>query len=220
MPSKPSRAARAFERRMFLKAVALGMSVPAAARLARVATAAPTAAPKRFFLFYTPHGTAPEHYAPKLTNPVDPTKQAVYTDFALDQTNVSILGPLQPYKQYVNVYQGFQYPERVGTTHEGIVNCLSGVLASDGGGVTDTTMPRTTIDQLIGKAPAGPRQPSPGHDRQVEPQGRRPHDHAGARDGRPRPTRRPRSSVLRAAIVAFARLPPLTTLVRARGQLP
>jgi Protein of unknown function (DUF1552) len=152
MPSKPSRAARAFERRMFLKAVALGMSVPAAARLARVATAAPTAAPKRFFLFYTPHGTAPEHYAPKVTNPVDPTKQAVYTDFALDQTNVSILGPLQPYKQYVNVYQGFQYPERVGTTHEGIVNCLSGVLAADGGGVTDTTTPRTTIDQLIGKA--------------------------------------------------------------------
>ncbi len=30
-------------------------------------------------------------------------------DFALDQTNESILGPLEAYKQYVNVYQGFQY---------------------------------------------------------------------------------------------------------------
>ena len=52
--------------------------------------------------------------------------QANYTDFALDQTNVSILGPLQPYKSYVNVYQGFQYPGAA-DTHTGIVNCLSGV---------------------------------------------------------------------------------------------
>ena len=47
------------------------------------------------------------------------------TDFALDKTNVSILGPLEPYKQYVNVYQGFQYVGD-GVTHAGIVNCLSG----------------------------------------------------------------------------------------------
>ena len=71
--------------------------------------------------------------------------QATYTDFALDQTNVSILGPLQPYKQYVNVYQGFQYPGAA-ATHTGIVNCLSGSTA------TDTTTPRTTVEQVIGKA--------------------------------------------------------------------
>ena len=105
----PSRAALAVNRRMFLKAVALGMSVPAAMRLARMATAATTAPPKRFFVMYIPHGTAPEHFNPKVTN-LDPKAQANYTDFALDQTNVSILGPLQPYKSYVNVYQGFQYP--------------------------------------------------------------------------------------------------------------
>ena len=40
----PSRAALAVNRRMFLKAVALGMSVPAAMRLARMATAATAAA--------------------------------------------------------------------------------------------------------------------------------------------------------------------------------
>src|SRR6185369_9140579 len=104
-----SRAAQAVNRRMFLKAMALGMSVPAAMRLARMATAATGTPAKRFFLMYIPHGTAPEHFVPKITN-WNPTATANYTDFALDQTNVSILGPLQPYKQYVNVYQGFQYP--------------------------------------------------------------------------------------------------------------
>ena len=61
-----SRAALAVNRRMFLKAVALGLSVPAALRLARMATARTTPRPKRFFLMYIPHGTAPEHYNPKI----------------------------------------------------------------------------------------------------------------------------------------------------------
>src|SRR5262249_20202422 len=141
---EPSRAAKAVNRRMFMKALALGMSVPAAARLARMATAASGTPPKRFFLMYIPHGTAPEHYAPKIANQ-DPTVQANYTDFALDQTNVSILGPLQPYKSYVNVYQGMQYPGKA-DTHTGIVNCLSGSQA------TDTSTPRTTVEQVIAKA--------------------------------------------------------------------
>ena len=140
----PSRAALAVNRRMFLKAVALGMTVPAAMRLARMATAATTAPPKRFFLMYIPHGTAPEHFNPKVTN-LNPLAQANYTDFALDQTNVSILGPLQPYKSYVNVYQGFQYPGAA-DTHSGIVNCLSGVTDA----MTSTS--RTTVEHVIAKA--------------------------------------------------------------------
>ena len=141
---EPSRAETAVNRRMFMKALALGMSVPAAARLAKMATAATTAAPKRFFVLYIPHGTAPEHFLPKVTN-FNPTAMANYTDFALDQTNVSILGPLQPYKSYVNVYQGFQYPGAA-ETHTGIVNCLSGSQA------TDQTSARTTVEQVIAKA--------------------------------------------------------------------
>jgi hypothetical protein len=133
-----ARAQRGIERRMFMKAVALGLSLPAAARLARVATAAQMPAPKRFFVFYTPHGTAPEHYAPKVMG-------SDLTNFALDQTNVSILGPLQPYKSYVNVYQGFQYLGDAGT-HDGIVNCLSGISAND------TTTPRTSVEHVIAKA--------------------------------------------------------------------
>jgi hypothetical protein len=129
---------------MFLKAVALGMSVPAAMRLARMATAQTTRPPKRFFLMYIAHGTAPEHFNPKIAG-ADPLAQANYTNFALDQTNVSILAPLQPYKQYVNVYQGFQYPGAA-DTHTGIVNCLSGSMA------TDTTTARTTVEHVIAKA--------------------------------------------------------------------
>ena len=140
-----SRAARQIERRMFLKAMALGLSVPAAMRLARMATAATTGPQKRFFVMFVPHGTAPEHYAPKINGVDDQTMKGTFTDFALDQTNVSILGPLQPYKSYVNVYQGFQYPGAA-ATHTGIVNCLSGIQA------VDTTTARTTVETVIGKA--------------------------------------------------------------------
>jgi Protein of unknown function (DUF1552) len=140
MPKNPrlTRAIRTIERRMFLKAIAAGLAVPAAFRLAKVATAAGGAAPKRFFLLYMPHGVAPEHYDPRIVG-------GDLTNFSLNQTNVSILGPLEPYKQYVNVYQGLQYPGAA-ATHSGIVNCLSGSMA------TDTTTPRTTVEQAIARA--------------------------------------------------------------------
>jgi hypothetical protein len=139
MPINPwlARAGERIERRMFLKAAAAGLSVAAAGRIARVATAAPSAAPRRFLLMYMPHGVAPEHYNPRVAAG-DPTS------FDLDKTNVSILGPLQAYRSYVNVYQGFQYIG-LGATHEGIVNCLSGATPAD------TTTPRTTVEQVIAK---------------------------------------------------------------------
>src|SRR4029077_16290875 len=117
---------------------ALGLSVPLAAKLARIATAATTPAPKRFFLLYMPHGIPPEHYNPQVS-------ASSNTDFALDKTNVSILGPLEPYKQYVNVYEGLQYIGKADTP-EGIVNCLSGYQQAD------TTTSRTTIEHVIGKS--------------------------------------------------------------------
>src|ERR1700748_2459638 len=133
------RATKILERRMFLKALALGLTVPVAARLARTATAAPSAAPKRFFLMYMPHGITPEHYNPKVSD-------SDRTSFALDQTNVSILSPLEPYKSYVNVYQGFKYPG--GQTHNGLVNCLSGYMSSDMN-TPDTTGARTSLEHVI-----------------------------------------------------------------------
>src|SRR5882724_1539543 len=139
MPKNPRlfRAVRTIQRRVFLKAIAAGLAAPVALRLARSSTANAANPPKRFFLFYMPHGVAPEHYDPRIMG-------GDLTNFRLDDTNVSILGPLEPYKSYVNVYQGFQYPG-IAATHEGIVNCLSGSMA------TDTTTPRTTVDQVIAK---------------------------------------------------------------------
>ncbi|HEX3776901.1 MAG TPA: DUF1552 domain-containing protein [Polyangiaceae bacterium] len=135
------RATKILERRIFLKALALGLTLPAALRLARTATAAPTAAPKRFFLLYMPHGVAPEHYNPKVSD-------TDRTMFALDQTNVSILGPLQKYNSYVNVYQGFKY--LAGSTHSSLLSCLSGL---DGGpSFTDETTPRTSVEHVIANA--------------------------------------------------------------------
>lgn len=131
------RAKRGVERRLFLKAIALGLSAPIAMKMARFATAQSEGAPKRFFLFYMPHGIAPEHYNPRVA-------EGDWKNFALDQTNESILAPLEPYKQYVNVYEGFKFPDLSGT-HEGIINCLSGV------NTLDSTTPRTTIEHVIAK---------------------------------------------------------------------
>ena len=129
------RATGRLERRMFLKALALGLTLPAAVRLARTATAATSPAPKRFFLFYMPHGIPPEHYNPQVSD-------GDRTSFALDKSNVSILGPLQKYNSSVNVYQGFKYPG--GQTHTGIVSCLSGL-----DGAPDSTRARTSLEHVI-----------------------------------------------------------------------
>lgn len=133
-----ARATRGVERRVFLKAIALGLSLPVAAKLAKLATAQNTGPLKRFMVLFLPHGVAPEHYDP-LVNASNPT------DFALDQTNESILGPLEAYKQYVNVYQGFQYVGE-GDTHAGVVNFLSGHHGAD------TTTARSSVEHVIGNA--------------------------------------------------------------------
>ncbi len=88
-------------------------------------------------VFFMPHGTPPEHY-----NPVWNT--ATPTEFSLTQSGVSILGPLEPYKQYVNVLQGFSYPGA--STHQGILTVLSNF--GDGRAVDDVT-PRTTFEHVI-----------------------------------------------------------------------
>lgn len=139
MPQNPRllRASKGIERRLFLKALAVGLSVPAALRLASTATAQTTPAAKRFFVFFMPHGIPPEHFNPRILG-------GDKANFVLDQTNMSILSPFEPYKQYVNVYEGFQYIGKA-ETHSGIVNCLSGSTSSD------TTTPRTTVEHVIGK---------------------------------------------------------------------
>jgi hypothetical protein len=133
-----ARFTKGVQRRVFLKALGAGLAVPAALRIARMATAQATPAPKRFFVFFMPHGVPPEHFDPRFM-------ASDRTNFALDQTNQSILASLQPYRQYVNIYQGFKYPGAA-DTHTGSVNVLSGIEAKD------ATAPRTTLEHVVAKA--------------------------------------------------------------------
>jgi Protein of unknown function (DUF1552) len=125
------------QRRIFLRAAALGLAVPAALHLSRLAVAAPMAAPKRLLIFHMPHGVPNIHYNPKVVG-------GDLTQFALDQSFKSILGPLEPYKQYVNVYQGFKYPP-LGGPHVDAVNFLTNSQS------IDETVPRLSIDHAIGQ---------------------------------------------------------------------
>ncbi len=135
-----SNASLRVRRRVFMSALGLGLTASAAGRLARVALAQTTAAPKRFLLFYMPHGAPPEHFRPQVMEN-DPTS------FALDMSGVSILGPLQPQlKQYTTVIQGLKYPKGA-MTHEALVVALSGLSA--GNGLPDDSAPRTTLEHQI-----------------------------------------------------------------------
>jgi hypothetical protein len=116
------------------------MALPAALRVANSAVAQSAPRPKRFMLFFMPHGVPPEHFFPQLVG-------GSATDFSLAASGVSILGPLEPYKQHVNVLEGFQYPGAM--THEGIVGFLSNTTTFSGGTTVDETTPRTTVEHVI-----------------------------------------------------------------------
>ena len=133
-------AASKLKRRVFLKALALGATAPVAARLASEALAQTGERPKRFMLYYIPHGMPPEHFN-TVVQGGDPGS------FSLSQSGVSILGPLEErFKSVVNVLQGFKYP--AAATHEGILSFLSN-METFKDGATDQTTPRTTIEHFI-----------------------------------------------------------------------
>src|SRR6478609_11163841 len=132
-----ARASRGIQRRMFLRAAALGLAAPAAFNLSRLAVAAPAGPPKRMLIFHMPHGVPNIHYNPKVMG-------GDLTQFALDQSFESILRPLEPYKQYVNVYQGFKYPN-AGGPHFDAVNFLTNSNDIEG------NAPRLSIDYAIGQ---------------------------------------------------------------------
>ncbi len=130
------RAQKNVQRRVFLKAMGLGLSLPVAVQLGRYATAQGTGPLKRMLVVFLPHGIPGEHYSPR----VDASG-----DFTLNDSNLSILGPLEPYKKLVNVYEGLYYPGEA-QTHSGVVNFLSGIEE------VDVTTPRTTVEHVIGNA--------------------------------------------------------------------
>ncbi len=103
--TRVARASRGIQRRVFLRAAALGLAAPAAFNLSRLAVAAPAAAPKRLLIFHMPHGVPNIHYNPKVTG-------GDLTQFALDQSFKSILGPLEPLQAVRQRLPGLQVPHR------------------------------------------------------------------------------------------------------------
>ena len=147
--TRVARASKGIQRRLFLRAAALGLAAPAAFNLSRLAVAAPGAAPKRLLIFHMPHGVPNIHYNPKVMG-------GDLTQFVLNNSLQapcstgsckvpSILSGLEPYKQYVNVYQGFKYASDAGGPHTNAVNFLTNSKDTMG------NVPRLSIDHAIGQ---------------------------------------------------------------------
>lgn len=104
------------QRRTFLKAVGLGISIPLAVQMSRLATAQTTGRPKRLFLFYLPHGLPIEHWD-------------VGDEMDLGKSGVGILSPLAPYRDYVTVMRGVGIT--TSTNHAAIRSVFTGQESSN-----------------------------------------------------------------------------------------
>ncbi len=127
------------KRRVFLKALGIGLTVPMALRFSNMALAQPTR-PKRLILFYFPHGVPNEHMdmEPYLmpnnelfaSYGADPNAPVGGTHVAPDYTlttrsGFNILDPLAPYRSQMSVVRGLYQSGEFGT-HDSIGNVLTG----------------------------------------------------------------------------------------------
>ncbi len=112
-----------------MKLVGLGVGVPLALRMAKMAAAAPIARPTRLFIMYIPHGMPDEHFDPGAS-------------LTLVKDGPRILDPLAGFSNYVSVLRGIAMNDGA-TNHAAIRATLTGF--------TDGT--RTdSIDYSIAKA--------------------------------------------------------------------
>jgi hypothetical protein len=116
---------------MLLRAMAVGLAAPLAAKMARLATAAPGDRPRRLFIMYLPHGSPVEHFDPAMAG----------TTIDLAAKGVGVLSPLEAYKSYVTVLRGLAITDA--TNHAAIRAVLTG---SSEGGSSDS------IDYVIAQA--------------------------------------------------------------------
>ena len=86
LTAKDARDRQRLARRVFLSALGLGLSVPLAARSARLAIAQAAPRPRRLFIYYLPHGAPSEHFDPAMAD--------------------GVLGPLAPYMAQTSVLRG------------------------------------------------------------------------------------------------------------------
>jgi hypothetical protein len=124
------------QRRTFLRALSLGIALPLAAKMSRLAIAAPTAPPTRLFIYYLPHGVPIEHFDPA----------GMGADINLEASGIGVLKPLDPYKKYVNVVRGMGMND-MATNHAAIRAMLTGFVEGTApGGPVDS------IDNTIANA--------------------------------------------------------------------
>jgi len=133
---RDSRLLSRIQRRTFLRAVGLGIAVPLAAKMSRLAVAAPTPRPTRLFIYYLPHGMPIEHFEPA----------AMGTDINLAASGVGVMSPLIPYKQSVNVIRGISMNNGA-NNHAAIRATLTGFSDGSANGV-----PVDSIDNTIATA--------------------------------------------------------------------
>ncbi len=113
---------KALRRRTFLRALGLGLAAPLAAKMARIAAAAPGDRPKRLFILYVPHGVPVEHFDPAMSGGA----------LNLSANGVGILSALDAYKSYVTVLRGIGMSDGA-MNHAAIRAMLTGF--SEGGTV-------------------------------------------------------------------------------------
>jgi hypothetical protein len=122
-----SRAARQLSRRMFLRAVGLGLPAPLALEMSRRALAQPAGRPRRLLIVFVPHGMPAEHY--------DPGGQGRAFDLAANP-KIGVLKVWKPYQDQFILLRGIEYTGR--TQHQAIAAVLTG----------ETSM---SVDQAVGK---------------------------------------------------------------------
>ena len=122
---KPDKALR---RRMFLRAMAVGLAAPLAAKMARLASAAPGDRPKRLFIMYLPHGLPVEHFDPAMAG----------STLDLAAKGVGVLSPLEPFKSHVTVLRGLAITDS--TNHAAIRATLTGSPEGGDGNSIDYTI--------------------------------------------------------------------------------
>jgi len=131
---RESRFANRIQRRTFLRAVSLGIAVPLAAKMSRLAVAAPTTPPTRLFIFYMPHGLPIEHFNPASNG----------SDINLAASGLGILSPLTPYKKWVSVIRGVGMND-MATNHAAIRATLTGFVE----GTNPSGVAVDSIDNVI-----------------------------------------------------------------------
>jgi hypothetical protein len=117
MKKKYTMSERALGRRVFLKALGIGIAAPLALKMSGMAMAEPGGAPVRLFIFYVPHGWPTESVEP-LGSGADFLKGS------------SVLSSLAPYNSYVNVVRGIS--NKVVNNHAAIRSVLTGAKEGDG----------------------------------------------------------------------------------------